>query len=471
MSPHFVLFGVPVRVHGMFWLMAMLFGGLGYARAGLLWAIPLWLAVVFSAVLLHEMGHALVGRRFGLAPEVHLTGLGGQTVWVNGRLLTHGRSVLVSFAGPAVGLAIGGAAQAFLALFPGPLPMPVTLVLDDVVFTNLGWALFNLLPVPPLDGGQIVIATLDRFFGVRGQRAARVVGMLAAAACVALAIALRPPQIFVAVFMAMLAYQNFRAWQLQAQWSEGLLARARRPARPPGARPEPIDADVRAAWQALEEGDAATVRRMAESLLLRASSDDERYEVAHLLAWGRLLGGDPEGAARALRHLPPGKLPDALLEGSLLLELGRPAQAVAPLAEAIVGRNDDFVSMRLARAVARSARTDEVRAILGDPARASAVGARALQIVVQELFYAGLHRESAELGALLFERFRDPRDAFNVACALGQAGRAEEAIPWLERALDAGLSDPTVLDTDADLAPVRQLPAFRELRTKAGLVR
>jgi hypothetical protein len=89
--------------------------------------------------------------------------------------------------------------------------------------------------------------------------------------------------------------------------------------------------------------------------------------------------------------------------------------------------------------------------------------------VVNEVFYAGHHAAAAELGELLFARFGQANDAFNVACSLGRAGRPSEAITWLEKAIDAGLADPTVLDTDADLAPVRALPAFDALRSRAGL--
>jgi hypothetical protein len=73
------------------------------------------------------------------------------------------------------------------------------------------------------------------------------------------------------------------------------------------------------------------------------------------------------------------------------------------------------------------------------------------------------------LGERLFEHFGLASDAFNVACSLGQLGRTAEGLVWLERAVEAGLADPTVLDTDADLAPVRAMPDFQSLRVKAGL--
>lgn len=466
MSPHFSLFGIPVRVHGAFWLSALILGYIQFRGEGA-WMIALWVPIMFLGVLLHEMGHALMLKRFRVPSEVHLVGMGGFTQH-GGRGLTHLRSILVSFAGPAVGLVLGGITLAVLLVGP-PLHHVVRSAMWMWTFVNFGWALFNLLPIVGLDGGNMMSAALDRFFGARGQRWALLVSVIIAVAVVAYGLA--TGSLWLVFLMGLLAIQNYRAWQMHSSWAEGLRDRAPRPPAqrrsvPPAAA---VGTDLAAAWTALEEGDARTVRRLAESLVARVRDDDDRYQVAHLLAWGKLLTGDPEGASTALRMLPRGKLPDALLEGAILLENGRPAQAVKPLVEAIVERNDDFVATRLARAVAGSARFDDLIALLSDRKRSEAAGARALQIVVNESFYAGHHESAAKLGELLFERFGQASDAFNVACSLGRAGRGRDALPWLERAVEAGLPDPSVLDTDDDLAPVRELPGFRELRSRAGL--
>ncbi|MDQ3032818.1 MAG: site-2 protease family protein [Myxococcota bacterium] len=464
MSTNFSIFGIPVRVHGSFWLTSLLFGFLMFRAQP--WAIAIWVPLMFLGILLHELGHALMVRRFGLPAEVDLVAMGGLTRFPAGRL-SHWRSILVSFAGPAVGIVIGGIALACLWFGPA-LPAGGATVLWIVIFTNLGWALLNLLPIVPLDGGQIMSSILDRFFGMRGQRWARLISVVVA--CAIVAIAVRSGHYFMVFIVAMLAIENYRAWQMESNWSAGVRGQARaRPSVAPSKEPEPLEAQLREGWSALEEGDAKRVRRIAETLVARARSDDDRYEVAHLLAWGRTLTGDPEGASEALLLLPRGKLPDALLEGTILLDLGRRREAVRPLTEAIVDRNDDFVATRLARAASGAARYDEVITLLGDRGKSEKVGARALQIVVNEAFYAGHHEPAARMFELLFERFGQASDAFNAACALGQAGRALEGIEWLRRAVEAGLADPTVLDTDDDLAPLRALPGYETLRAKAGL--
>ena len=251
MSPHFSVFGVPVRVHAVFWLSAVLLGLMVHRGAGEVWAVGAWVVVMFFAILLHELGHAIAGRSFGLVPEVHLVAMGGLTSFPGGRRLSHGRSIVVSFAGPAVGIVVGGIALAVM-MFAQRLPEPARVVLADVVFTNLGWALFNLVPIVGLDGGNMMAAAFDRFFGARGVRAARVVSILVAGAIIAYGVAVR--EIWLVFLMGMLAVQNYAAWQSESQWAA--TNRPRTPAAPRAPTTPTAEGTLRAAWGALEAGDA-----------------------------------------------------------------------------------------------------------------------------------------------------------------------------------------------------------------------
>jgi Zn-dependent protease len=472
-EPHFHFFGVPIYVEPLHFLVSALFG---YMQYGLSTSMAIWVVLVFVGVLLHEMGHALVGRRFGLDPFVTLNGWGGLTHWLGGRLLTPGQSVMVSFAGPAVGLALGGGVWAWYVFAPIALPPIVQSAVVDFIWINFGWAIFNLLPIFPLDGGQISKALFEKFLGIRGVRWSHLVSLVLAVGLVALSLPLRA--IFLMLMFGQLAFLNWQLFKLAGQWVDKV-----KPARRVVATPVPpergsareaasvatLEAEIQRGWQALEDGRPLMVRMIGESLLLRVESDAHRYEVIHLLAWGRLLAGDPRAAKNALGLLPKGKLPDALLEGAIRLELGEAEEAVPLLAEGIRGRADDFVASRLAKAVALSGRVEPVATLLEEEAAAKEIGARPFQLVVADLFAARRFLLAAELGQLLFARFGQGADAFNVACALGKAARPDEALVWLEKALDAGLADPSVLDTDADLADVRTLPGFQAVREKAGL--
>ncbi len=493
LTPHFTVLRVPVHVQPFFWLLGFLFASDRYAEGSLFngtfhivepISFGLWFPIVFTAVLFHELGHALVGRRFGATPFVVLTGLGGYTQ-LHGQRFTPGRAAIVSFAGPLVGLTIGGAVLLYTMVTPLHHPPVVGNALRDVVFTNLAWAIFNLIPIVGLDGGNIMAALFDKGFGQRGVRAALVISIFIAVAIITLfwcltAVTHGAPPLWETLLFGYFAVRNYRDWQSLGRWSDklrpqpGTTRPVRGSAAPAGAAAGPsderIDAEIERGFKALEDRNATLVRSIGESLVPFVRSADQRFQVAHLVSWGRLLSGDVSGARRALQQLiPPGQLPDALLEGAIRLELGNAAEAVPSLAEAIVDRSDDFVATRLARAVVSSGRIDPVLGLLAKEELAKKIGARPFQIISSELAYAGRHEAARQVGEELFARFHEGADAFNVACALGRLDRADDALVWLEKALEAGLPDKSVIDTDADIASVRELPGFRAIREKAGL--
>jgi Zn-dependent protease len=89
--------------------------------------------------------------------------------------LTAGQQILISAAGPAVGISIGSAVLVFgyTGLFADASPA-VLRVLDFVLWVNLGWGVLNLLPILPLDGGHIVASVAGMVAGRNGRIAARI---------------------------------------------------------------------------------------------------------------------------------------------------------------------------------------------------------------------------------------------------------------------------------------------------------
>jgi Zn-dependent protease len=178
----FRLFGIPVRVHPMFWLiMAVLgWGGGPGAQGGMFLAgLLAWVAACFVSILIHEMGHVFMGRLFGSNGHIVLYSFGGLAIGSNA-LDSGWKRALVAFAGPLAQFLLLGITVLVLwfAVFPTELhpllkeggdlyatfQLMLHIALPNVlarrfftamIFINLFWPLLNLLPIWPLDGGQI----------------------------------------------------------------------------------------------------------------------------------------------------------------------------------------------------------------------------------------------------------------------------------------------------------------------------
>ena len=206
----FELAGIRVRVSAWFWLASALLGwGICQSFAGgdqraLLGYLILWSGVVLVSILVHELGHALAFRSFGQSAHIviyHFGGLAIPEVWGRRVSLRPVQRLVVSAAGPLAQLAL--AAVIVIVLKAGgwfvPFPIPalgrslglyagreidshiISAVIDFLLWVNIFWPLLNLVPVPPLDGGQIVREGLLALGVAEAQRIAGIIGVGAGA--------------------------------------------------------------------------------------------------------------------------------------------------------------------------------------------------------------------------------------------------------------------------------------------------
>jgi hypothetical protein len=194
---------IPVRIHPGFLLMTLLLGSDRDPAK-----IAIWSVVVLLSVLVHELGHALVGRALGLVPRIDLHGMGGTTSFGAHAPLGRARRVLISVAGPFAGFTF--AAILFGAQIAGARPAhPLALhALSLFFFVNVSWGIFNLLPMLPLDGGDVLREVV-------GEKIARVVSVVAAAAIAVFAI--RRGAWWVLYLGVLFAFQNVQALRQLAQ--------------------------------------------------------------------------------------------------------------------------------------------------------------------------------------------------------------------------------------------------------------
>ncbi len=202
----FSLFGIPVRVEPWFWVTTAFLGGALYAtNQEAMLETAMFMLAAFVSVLIHEMGHALMIKKFKLPTQVVLTFMGGYATYPPG-ILTRKRSFLVTLAGPAVQFAFG-IGVLFLRDYLPAHGTQANSFFFYLVWISLVWAVFNCLPIYPMDGGQMLAAIL----GPRRAKAVHMTGIITAAAIGMLA--LTSGQMFIAIFMGMFAYQNYQYYQ------------------------------------------------------------------------------------------------------------------------------------------------------------------------------------------------------------------------------------------------------------------
>lgn len=186
----------------MFWVMCAILAGPSIAngREGFI-ALLIWTAVVFVSILWHEMGHGWAFRKFGVArPEIFLSGMGGLCRGQGS--FTRRQSVEISAAGPVFSLILAGFLYGlqFVPLPPSPV---LSSFIKIGIIVNLGWAMLNLFPVLPLDGGRIFEAVMpDRRRGL-----VPAVGLIVAS--LAAVFGIISGRLFLGVLFGLLAIENW----------------------------------------------------------------------------------------------------------------------------------------------------------------------------------------------------------------------------------------------------------------------
>ncbi|MGV3662150.1 MAG: M50 family metallopeptidase [Prosthecobacter sp.] len=157
----FSLFGFPVLIHWMFWLNAAIMGGaIGASTPADMRRLIGWIIAVFVSILIHELGHALTMRNYGdRRVGIVMYAFGGLAQ--GSRRLTRNEDILVTAAGPALQLLVGLTVGWSVTLWR-PSSMWLWETLDAFTVVSIFWALLNLVPVIPLDGGRLCAAFLGQ---------------------------------------------------------------------------------------------------------------------------------------------------------------------------------------------------------------------------------------------------------------------------------------------------------------------
>ena len=160
----FRLFGFPVTVEPWHWaILAFCGGALRIKESEDLLPVLLFMAAGVVSIIIHEFGHALTMRVFGGRHiSIVLHGMGGHAI-CQGAPFSRGQHILISLAGPllqvACGLLVVIAVKMSADTSSGATVLeasPVYQLLYSFIYVSLFWAVLNLIPVYPMDGGQIL---------------------------------------------------------------------------------------------------------------------------------------------------------------------------------------------------------------------------------------------------------------------------------------------------------------------------
>lgn len=242
----FRLLGIPVRVHPFFWLVAAM---LGWKQENIP-IVLLWVGCVLVSILVHEYGHGLMARAHGASPTILLHAFGGLCIYQPDRESPRQR-LAVLLCGPGAGFAFClvvmagfsaafgltprehlSFAQALVGIHSDPFALlsgsrklgldpvgqlngdPQALLARfetywDLIQINILWGLINLLPIWPLDGGQVSQTVLSQVNPYNGRRWTHIVSLLTAATF-ALFIYTRTQSFFSALFFIYFAVINYQ---------------------------------------------------------------------------------------------------------------------------------------------------------------------------------------------------------------------------------------------------------------------
>jgi Zn-dependent protease/CBS domain-containing protein len=218
------VFGTVIRVHITFLLFLAWIFIASYSQGGAAtaWDSVAFMVLLFLCVVLHEFGHILTARGFGVqTPYVTLLPIGG-VAQLERIPEEPGQEFLIAIAGPLVNVAI-----TLLLVFIGGASLQTSAaagldntqfsLIDRLAVVNLFLALFNLIPAFPMDGGRILRAILASRMGyVRATEVAAAIGQFVAFALGFIGLMYNPLLIFIAIFVYLAASSEAHMVALRA---------------------------------------------------------------------------------------------------------------------------------------------------------------------------------------------------------------------------------------------------------------
>jgi len=251
------LAGIDVRVHATFLLLLAWFGFAYYADGGAgAMAVGLaFIILLFVCVVLHEFGHALAARAYGIGThDITLLPIGG-VARLERMPEKPMQELVVALAGPAVNVVIAAGLYIVLGRFFEwsdllAVDREQGSILAKLLAINILLVCFNLLPAFPMDGGRVLRALLaTQMKHARATRIAASVGQIMAVLLGVLGLVGNPMLLFIAVFVFFGAQQEALYATAKENFEEARVVDIMRPLPPVFARGTSVLAAVQMAMR------------------------------------------------------------------------------------------------------------------------------------------------------------------------------------------------------------------------------
>jgi Zn-dependent protease len=374
---HFRIAGIPVRVELYFFI---IIGILAYEfniQTPNLSYILAFVGIAFVSVVVHELGHALAFKAFGVDPHITLVGMGGLTTG-SGRL-TNRQHIIVSLAGPLSVLVLFGLPAIWLYNQGTVTSVDGQRYLLEVLWIVVGWSLLNLLPMLPLDGGNVALRLIDAATQGRGRRPAEVLSIV------------------VAVALGLLAWgSGFAGLSLMSIFIVGInvssLSRAKQ---------QVVGDEMAFGYRALMQHQPAEAEQVATSVLAKKPSGPALRQASELMGWARLWQGDQPGAEQAVVRYAHAGAPTTSFRAAQALAGGRLVEGVSLMTWSLT---NEPASPSQALGVVAVAGTAQTRPLVAELLRMEGTaGVRAAIGLRSVLEYAGYTREAETVASMLTE--------------------------------------------------------------------
>jgi Zn-dependent protease len=390
-KPLFSIFGFPVIVQPLT-LAAAALAVMFLGSYGLILALTL-----FFSILVHELGHSLMFRRFGSESHIVIHIFGGYSAPSSSAGLTDSQWVKISAAGPLGALALLGIPALLVRQFLD-LSQVQSNVAYILVLFNVYWGLANLAPIWPFDGGRILYHSTTGVTGKDQWQLTKMITLIASAGAIALALYL--DYRFAAFFVGYNAYQVFNSPSPRTLGIGGGRANpiTEASARARSNQPRGTAVSHSTGGEALVASYEWIIRRRwdkasgpVEGLM---AIDRHRVEASEAAAWHYLLDHNADAATQVLEGRPLSPLMHATW--TLLSDTSGPIQPmVQALRDVVPG-----VSMVPALMLIREAgRLGDVCLELGS----DQAGRQQVKAIEQVVLHQGLVQEQIAVSAALHQ--------------------------------------------------------------------